>query len=399
MSLEHFFRSDYFSARNAFLEASTAVGARLWSSRHPSARGPHGEDLHLDACWLGPPDADTVMLSVCGTHGAEGYPGSAAQGAWLHLHGHEALPAGVAVVMVHATNPFGFAHGLRVNENGVDLNRNAVDFSRPLPTNPLFEALMAEIGELPTDLATAAQRRLDAIEALTRQHGEWVVQDALTRGQYTHPGRYSFGGHETQWTLLTMEALFAHWFGSVRHVAYVDWHSLVELDDHRLVYLCFNRTGDALFQRCGRLWGAEHIDRATVNGQWKIGPRPATARPTRHGMLMWGLQRALAPKADMAGGNIEFCCHPRHGLSMLQDTMLDIEAERLFAATDRSGPEADALRQRLRDSCSPPRVEWRRAAVALSLQVHTCTLRAAGEWAAERVPAEPGELVYFSRFE
>src|SRR3546814_9727826 len=90
----------------------------------PDRTGPDGKPLYMDVAWVGPDDADVVLLSLSGTHGAEGFNGSAAQVHWLNLHGAEPLPKGVAMLFVHAVNPFGFAHMLRVNENNVDLNRS-----------------------------------------------------------------------------------------------------------------------------------------------------------------------------------------------------------------------------------------------------------------------------------
>ena len=37
------------------------------------------------------------------------------------------MPEDVAIVLVHALNPFGFAWRRRWNENNVDLNRNFLD--------------------------------------------------------------------------------------------------------------------------------------------------------------------------------------------------------------------------------------------------------------------------------
>src|SRR3546814_19061552 len=71
----------------------------------PDRTGPDGKPLYMDVAWVGPDDADVVLLSLSGTHGAEGFNGSAAQVHWLNLHGAEPLPKGVAMLFVHAVNP------------------------------------------------------------------------------------------------------------------------------------------------------------------------------------------------------------------------------------------------------------------------------------------------------
>src|SRR3546814_12408913 len=102
----------------------------------PDRTGPDGKPLYMDVAWVGPDDADVVLLSLSGTHGAEGFNGSAAQVHWLNLHGAEPLPKGVATLFVHAVNPFVFTQLLRINENNIALNRNFLDFSAPLPPHP-----------------------------------------------------------------------------------------------------------------------------------------------------------------------------------------------------------------------------------------------------------------------
>jgi hypothetical protein len=49
----------------------------------PGERGPGGEALYLDVSVLGPGTASRVFVVGSGTHGIEGYSGSAAQRAWL----------------------------------------------------------------------------------------------------------------------------------------------------------------------------------------------------------------------------------------------------------------------------------------------------------------------------
>ena len=79
------------------------------------------------------------LLVISGTHGVEGFAGSMCQTAWLSEGA--ALPDDLAVVLVHAINPYGFAWIRRVNEDNVDLNRNCIDFSASLPENVGYDQL------------------------------------------------------------------------------------------------------------------------------------------------------------------------------------------------------------------------------------------------------------------
>ena len=68
-----------------------------------------------------------------------------------------ALPDGVALVLVHAVNPWGFAWLRRVNEDNVDLNRNFLDHGAPHPENPDYDGLYDVLN--PTQLDDGGGRR------------------------------------------------------------------------------------------------------------------------------------------------------------------------------------------------------------------------------------------------
>ncbi|MDG0975093.1 DUF2817 domain-containing protein, partial [Ilumatobacter sp.] len=117
----------YAVARRRFLDAASTAGAEVTSFPHPvSGRG--GEELAIDVAVLGSADATDVLLFVSGTHGVEGYAGSALQSWWLdECPGHG--PESLRVVLLHAFNPVGFSWVRRVNEDNVDVNRNFVDWA------------------------------------------------------------------------------------------------------------------------------------------------------------------------------------------------------------------------------------------------------------------------------
>src|SRR6266542_2590682 len=152
-----------------------------------STRGPSGEALFTDAVYLGRPDARKLLVLVSATHGAEGYCGSAAQLLFLHAKFHEQLPASTAVLLVHALNCYGFAWDRKITAEGADLNRNFIDFSKPLPNNPGFEELADHL--VPADNSDEGLRRAEAaIQTYRSLHGERKFMQARISGQYTRLG-------------------------------------------------------------------------------------------------------------------------------------------------------------------------------------------------------------------
>ena len=73
-----------------------------------------------------------MLVTVSGTHGVEGFFGSAVQVEWLRRIKGAALPGDIAALHIHAINPYGFSWLRRTNEDNVDINRNWMDFDAPL---------------------------------------------------------------------------------------------------------------------------------------------------------------------------------------------------------------------------------------------------------------------------
>jgi hypothetical protein len=172
------FTADYGEARRSFLDACLRAGLRVDTRRHPLS-GPDGTVLACDVAWAGPRAARRVLVMVSGTHGVEGFSGSAIQIDWLLSGGADRLPDGCSVLLIHAINPHGFAWLRRVTEDGVDLNRNFIDFAEPPPVNAGYAELADAI--LPPALEgpafDAAQARLEAYRA---EHGQKAYEQAVS---------------------------------------------------------------------------------------------------------------------------------------------------------------------------------------------------------------------------
>lgn len=67
-----------------------------------------------------------LLVISSGTHGVEGYAGSAIQCQLLDGISRGAVKLEQDVILIHAVNPYGMRHYRRWNETNVDLNRNAL---------------------------------------------------------------------------------------------------------------------------------------------------------------------------------------------------------------------------------------------------------------------------------
>jgi hypothetical protein len=218
------FAHDYVGARAKFLRAARQSGARLEEHLLPELTAPGGEPLAMDVALIGDPDAAHLVVVSSGTHGLEGQCGSGIQVALLadaDLHARMKA-ARAALLLVHAVNPHGFAHGRRVNEENVDVNRNAVDFSRPRPLNPAYDELEPLL--IPPTWPPSAENRA-ALDAFIRERGLAQYQAALTLGQYVRPQGMFFGGDRPSWSVATLDRVLRQHGQGRSAIAWVDIHT------------------------------------------------------------------------------------------------------------------------------------------------------------------------------
>jgi hypothetical protein len=212
----------YAQARDRFLRAAKDAGARVDSFVHPEL-GLEGEELAIDVAELGPDDAHDVVLVVSGTHGVEGYCGSALQSDWLERATPQ-RPAPVAVVLVHALNPFGFSWVKRTNEDNVDLNRNFIDWSATPPATPDYD----EIADLlvPEQWTEAERERTDtALLTMLAERGLEQFQQTISRGQYGRRDGVFYGGTAPAWSHRWLRRWAAERLGAARRLAILDIHT------------------------------------------------------------------------------------------------------------------------------------------------------------------------------
>lgn len=222
--MSDYFQPTYVDNRDRFLALAREHGAELHA--HPiTAKGPRGEDLAIDSAYFGPPDPARVLLLISGTHGVEGFAGSACQQQFLaEDFSRLALPADGALLLVHALNPYGFAWLRRTNESNVDLNRNFLDHGanpirRPdyLAIDPLLNpAELTEEGE-----ATFFEEAMRLVD----EKGYAWVQRVFTEGQYERPEGVYYGGNKPEESNPIIRRLCRERASSAREALMIDFHT------------------------------------------------------------------------------------------------------------------------------------------------------------------------------
>jgi hypothetical protein len=344
------FSSGWAEARARFVAAAERAGAHLrcWPNPH---RGPDGVALAADTAWLGPRDAPRVLVVISGTHGVEGFCGSGPQVGLLRGDAGLALPPATAVLLIHGINPHGWAWLRRVTEENVDLNRNWVDFSRPLPPNPGYAELHDHY--LPRTLEPAALAAADAaIAAYARAHGAHAERVARSSGQYTHPDGVFYGGSGPTWSRLTSEAILDAYLGHARAVAIVDMHTGLGPYGYGEP-ICNHEPGGERVRRA-RAWWGDSVTEPLLG---------TSSSQEKWGLTEFGYERALA-HARIAFVALEFGTYPpQQGAAVLRADHW------LHRYGDPTGPRAAAIQAAIRDHFYPPHDDWKEMVLFRSWQV------------------------------
>lgn len=353
MNLVDAFSTSYAQARVKFLEAAAGASLSITSHNHPLA-GLNGELLAMDVALDGAPDADKLLIVSSGCHGVEGFGGSGVQVFALHdaQWREKARAQGVAVLYVHALNPYGFSHGRRVTHENVDLNRNFLDFDHPLPHNNAYRALHPLL--LP-DVWPPGADNMTALGQFVETQGRAAIQAVVTRGQYEFADGLFFGGVRPTWSNLTLRHVLRTQAAKARRVAWIDLH-----------------TGLGPSGMGERIFASKNDPAALVRArQWWDGQGATPVTSTYDGsataaFLTGAISGALyeeCPQAEYTGLALEFGTQPP------AEVLQALRAEQ-WLATHPQAPAtlASGIRQQMRDAFYTDTDGWKGLVISQSRQ-------------------------------
>ncbi len=354
----HGFPGSYLEARQRWLAAverhrGRACGVRVDSFRLPHARGPAGEALYLDLATFGDRHAQHVFVITCGTHGIEGYAGSSVLSCWLEANAID-IPAGSKLMLVHAVNPWGFAHGQRVTEENVDLNRNFVDFGAPLPANPGYAALHPSLMLARWD-EPAIEAAFQAMDAYRLQHGEKAFSDAFNGGQYEHDDGVFFGGRRPQWSNVTLRGLLREHASQAGRLDLLDLHTGIGPYGEPF-FINFDAPGSRARRRAEAVWGSDAFSgRGSTHA----------AFASYQGLLIDAVASEL-PQCATSCVVVEFGTHAR---ARMQRAHLALAWLRRQGGSDLVAPAAAEARREYADAFVPRDPAWRRTVLAHGVEL------------------------------
>ncbi len=336
---QHFSQS-YQEARAKFLAVADACGMDVQSHVHPMI-GRDGETLAMDVVLDGARDARSLLIISSACHGVEGYCGSGVQTLLLRdaAFRQAAALAQVAVLYIHALNPYGFSWWRRTTQENVDLNRNFHDFSQPLPRNPGYDELAAAL--VPPTWPPSAE--INAItQRFVQTRGMDALQAAISGGQYDHPEGVFYGGRNPTWSHTTLRHVLQDHATRCERLGWIDVHTgLGPSGVGERIFACADDA--AALERARAWWG----DKLT-----SIYDGSSTSAPLQG--LMWMTAYQECAQAEYTGIALEYGTLPI--MEMMNALRADQWAE--------NHPEAPAamlaqIKRQTRDAFYTDTDEWK----------------------------------------
>ncbi len=337
--VRHFSRTTQ-EADEKFWAACRHAGVEPVLFRHPR-QGPGGESLHLSVVQLGPTDAPKHLVIVSGTHGVEGFAGSAIQCRALSDPGFCRLPPDIAITFVHLINPYGCAWDRKETENNVDLHRNFIYTAPPYPTNDEFDRIadFLHIDEWSGPSRDAADARL---KAYIDTHGMFETRAVIAQGQHRHPLGIRFNGTEPTWSKRTMDRIVAGWLRHAKQVAVLDVHTGYGKAGASEVFT-YSSTGSGEYERLAAWLGG-----VTTLQKGKV-------RLAVHPRMPYNYIADLVPGAEVTVAALEFGTDegPRDELTLIrEDNFIHLRG-------DPFSPEGRVTRARMRAVFYLERESWK----------------------------------------
>jgi predicted deacylase len=311
---------------------------------------PYGSDLSIDVAFAGSEQHSRVVIVTSGLHGVEGFFGSAIQAALLEdVLRRDGVPSGVAIVLVHALNPFGFSTIRRFDDENIDLNRSF------LLRGEEFNGCPDRYAELDALLnPRRPPRRFDPFplraSLVIARYGLDAVKHAVAGGQYDYPLGLFFGGKGPSRTQSLLKEQLPRWVGGAERVMHIDFHTGIgRWAEHKLLVV------EAMEDRKAQLaedFGADKVESASTG-----------AIKARGDWITWCCKEALRDR-DYVGIGADFGTYPV--IPVLAALRAENQAHHWG---EPHSPSTVRAKARLKEVFVPKDPAWRSATLAKGVEI------------------------------
>lgn len=226
--MDSLYPESYETSRARFLHDVELLRPKWPSSRLESRPLKDHPDLSIDWFWAEPRTKENLVIISTAEHGIEGYVGSAMLKLFMDEFAPRLNPENTGLLLVHAINPWGMNHRLRVNQNHVDLNRNFVfDGNYSPEVNPDYD-LITDTFNLQKPVRSLSAEAFSFLIKVVRNiiyPGKVRLQNACLLGQHRYPNGYYFGGTELQEETAVLVNLYRSALSEYQNFIQVDIHT------------------------------------------------------------------------------------------------------------------------------------------------------------------------------
>ncbi len=226
--MDSFFPQSYEASRAHFLRDVEPLRAKWTTSRLETYSLKDFPDVSMDWAWLEPNQKENLIIVSTAQHGIEGYVGSAMLKVFIDEFASRINVENTGLLLIHAINPWGMKYERKVNENGVDLNRNFI-------LNGVFDkSINPGFSKLKTFLAPTYPVRPFAVENLffigrtikaLLTEGASSISTAALLGQYIDPKAMYYGGERHEEETEVVISLFREALKNYQNLIHLDQHS------------------------------------------------------------------------------------------------------------------------------------------------------------------------------
>lgn len=318
---------------------------------HPGFTDSSGQPLFTDLAFLGDENSERAIVLISGTHGVEGYCGSGAQINFVQQVRENNDLNGCAALLLHAINPYGFAHDRRVNEDNVDLNRNFVDFAAPLPENNEYEVLHQALVPKHWD-GNSRQLAEKEILAYIELNGERAYQAAVVGGQYLHADGLFYGGKAPVWSNKLWKQIVSNHLKRFRKIALIDYHTGLGTYGHGEL-ICTSTAESPAMARAMK-WFGDDVTCPTDGASVSTAIAGPLASSLDH----------LLPEAEITAVALEFGTYP------VQTVLNALRADNwLHTHGIVDTPTGRDIKKEIKRAFYPQEESWKNSVLSKSLEV------------------------------
>lgn len=224
--MQAFYCTHYEQAHQKFCEAVSELG---WSLELRSLSMPAAEQQLVTAVAQHTPVSkdhsagDRALVITTGLHGVEGFFGTAVLLKLLEQYRQLGPPA-CTVLLMHALNPYGYAHCRRCDEQNRDLNRNFLLPGQKYEGAPeLYHKLDSFLN--PRHCTQPGEPFYAKALMIAMRYGVAAVQSAIASGQYEYPKGLFYGGDQASDLSAWLAERLPHWLQGTEQVMHLDFHT------------------------------------------------------------------------------------------------------------------------------------------------------------------------------